>query len=269
MNLCDKQPGALLAIGGAEDRFRDRVVLRRFIQLAGGTCARIAIVPTASSLPDAGEHYTTIFRELGAAAADLAVVRNRDDAERDDWVRLIEQSTGIFLTGGNQLRVASILGGTRLVEAIRARQRAGALVAGTSAGASVLSTVMVAAGRGGSTPQQQMVQMSPGLGLIDQVIIDQHFRERDRVGRLVTMVSYNPGLIGIGIDEDTAALFSPDGSVEAIGRGSILVVDGARMRSNVYATHSSQALSIADIVIHFLSHGGCYDLRERSVTRLA
>jgi cyanophycinase len=265
----DEQTGVLLAIGGAEDRFRDRIILRRFVQLAGGENARIVIVPTASSMPDAGEHYTTIFRELGAARADLAVVRHRDDAERDDWVCLIEQSTGIFLTGGNQLRVASILGGTRLVEAIRTRHDGGVPIAGTSAGASVMSTVMVAGGRGGSTPQQQMVQMAPGLGLIDRVIIDQHFRERDRVGRLVTMVSYNPGLIGIGIDEDTAAIFHPDNTVEALGRGSILIVDGAQMRSNVYATHSSKALSIADVVIHFLSHGGCYDLRERTVTRLA
>lgn len=264
-----EQAGALLAIGGAEDRFRDRIVLRRFVQLAGGPGARIVIVPTASAMPEAGLHYTTIFRELGAASAELAVVRDRDDAERDDWVGLIEESTGIFLTGGNQLRVASILGGTRASAAISARHQAGFPVAGTSAGASVLSTVMVAGGRGGATPQQQMVQMTPGLGLIDSVIIDQHFRQRDRVGRLVTMVSYNPGLIGVGIDEDTAALFWPNGCVEALGRGSILIVDGSHMRSNVYATHGSKALSIADVVIHFLSHGGCYNVHDRTVTRLA
>lgn len=257
--------GALLAIGGAEDKFRDRVILRRFVELAGGNDARIAIIPTASAVDDAGQRYKALFLELGAAAGEVLYVGSREDANRDDWVALIEESTGIFMTGGNQVRVASLLGGTQVAATLARRSAEGAPIAGTSAGASVMSTVMVAGGRSGTTPRRSLAHMSPGLGLIDSVIIDQHFRERDRIGRLVTMVSYNPSLLGLGIDEDTAALIMPDGSLEVVGRGSVLVVDGSRMTSNVYDGRARQALTVSDVVIHFVADGGCFDLTRRKV----
>jgi cyanophycinase len=261
--------GPLLAIGGAEDKFGDRKILRKFLELSGGDSARIAIVPTASAIDEAGQRYKGIFLELGAEVAEVLYVGNRDDANRDELVGLLNSSTGIFMTGGNQLRVASILGGTRVGDALVQRSREGVPVGGTSAGASVMSTVMVAGGRSGGTPRPHTAQMSPGLGLIDSVIIDQHFRERDRVGRLVTMVSYNPGLIGIGIDEDTAALIWPHGRMEVVGRGSILVVDGSHMTSDVFVPKGHHPLSIANVVIHFLAEGGSFDLGERRIVSLS
>lgn len=269
MDLGEVTRGPLLAIGGAEDKFGDRKILRRFIDLAGGDVARIAIVPTASAIDDAGERYKAIFLELGAATAEVLFVGDREDANSDELVGLVEQATGIFMTGGNQIRVASILGGTRVGEALVRRNRAGIPVAGTSAGASVMSAVMVAGGRSGSTPRPHTAQMSPGLGFIDSVIIDQHFRERDRVGRLVTMVSYNPGLLGIGVDEDTAALIWPQGRMEVVGRGSVLVVDGSRMKSDIFAGKGRHPLTIANVVVHFVAEGGCFDLGERKVLCLS
>lgn len=255
-----------MAIGGAEDKFRDRVILSRFVEMAGGPSARIVIIPTASSLPLAGQLYETVFSELGAASADILTVATREDANEDALVNLIENSTGIFLTGGNQIRIAAMLGGTRVAAAIAAKNRQGVPVAGTSAGASVMSTIMVAGGKSGDTPQRQLARMSPGLGLIDSIIIDQHFKERNRVGRLVTMVSYNPGLLGLGIDEDTAAIIMPDDTIEVLGRGSILIVDGSRMTSDVYSGLDRQAVTIGNAIVHFVAEGSCFDMEQRKVT---
>jgi cyanophycinase len=182
-------------------------------------------------------------------------------------VSQIDSATGIFMTGGNQIRVASILGGTRVAEALMRHNREGVPVAGTSAGASVMSAVMVAGGRSGATPRPHIAQMSPGLGLIDSVIIDQHFRERDRVGRLVTMVSYNPGLLGLGVDEDTAALITPDNMLEVIGKGSVLVVDGSHMTSTIAATRGRRPITISNAVVHFVADGDRFDLTCRRVVR--
>ncbi len=259
------QRGPLLAIGGAEDKFRDRVILRRFTELSGGDEARIAIVPTASAVDDAGQRYKAIFLELGASSAEVVYVGDRADANRDELVELIDQSTGIFMTGGNQIRVAAILGGTRVAASLLKRNREGVPVGGTSAGASVMSAVMVAGGRSGTTPRPHIAQMSPGLGLIDSVIIDQHFRERDRVGRLVTMVSYNPRLLGLGIDEDTAALITPDNQLEVVGKGCVLVVDGSRMTSDIFAARGRRPLTMSNIVLHFVADGSSFDLEHRRV----
>ncbi len=261
--------GPLLPIGGAEDKFRDRAILRRFLELAGDEAARVAIIPTASAIDDAGERYKGIFLELGAETAEVLFVGDRDHANSDELVSLVEQSTGVFITGGNQIRVASILGGTRLAEMLIDRSRSGVPVAGTSAGASVMSAVMVAGGPSGLSPRSHTVQMSPGQGLIDSVIIDQHFRERDRIGRLVSMVSYNPGVLGLGIDEDTAALIWPDGTLEALGRGSVIVVDGTNMKSEVYANRGKRALSVANVVVHFVAEGACFDIEQRQMLRLS
>jgi cyanophycinase len=258
--------GPLIAIGGAEDKFRDRTILSRFVEMSGGDKARIVIIPTASSLPDAGQLYVTVFKELGAAEADVLTVDTRHDAADQRLVDLVETSTGIFLTGGNQIRIAATLGGTRVADALDRRSLEGIPVAGTSAGASVMSGVMIAGGRSGGTPKRQLARMSPGLGLIDSIIIDQHFRERNRVGRLVTMVSYNPGLLGLGIDEDTAAIIFADGMLEVIGRGSVLIVDGAAMASDVHSGLDRQPVTISDVKIHFVAEGSRFDLEQRTVT---
>jgi cyanophycinase len=257
--------GPLLAIGGAEDKTRDRIILRRFVELSGGSDATIAVIPTASRIRDAGEQYRGIFGDLGVDTVNVLDIRDRADANEDTVVSELEQATGIFMTGGNQVRLARILGRTRAGEMINQRNHHGVPVAGTSAGASVMSTVMVAGGQSGPTPRQKMAKLSRGLGLIDSVIIDQHFTERNRVSRLVAMISYNPGLLGVGIDEDTAALFSQDGVIEVIGRGSVLIVDGSQMESDIEQVNGTTPPTISNAVIHFVAEGGRYSLDERSV----
>lgn len=255
--------GPILAIGGAEDKFRDRLILRRFVELAGGSASRIVIIPTASGLRDAGQRYQTIFTEFGAKRADVLQVRTREDANDHEMASIVRDSTGVFMTGGNQVRIAAILGGSQVARAIADIHAGGALVAGTSAGASVMTSIMVAGGERGRTPRANMARMAPGLGLIDSVVIDQHFRERDRVARLVTMVSYNPALLGLGIDEDTAALIRADGCMEILGAGTVVVVDGSQMTSNVHSRRGGTPLDITNAIIHFLTSGSKFDTVER------
>jgi cyanophycinase len=255
--------GPLLAIGGAEDKLRERTILRRVVDLSGNGHSRIAVIPTASGHEEAGQRYVRIFEEFGADHAEVVNIRDRDDANDAAHVRLVEECTGIFLTGGNQIRMSSVLGGTRVARAISDANRSGVPVAGTSAGASAMTAVMVAGGKRGRTPRANMVQMAPGLGLIDTLIIDQHFRERDRVARLLTMVSYNPGLIGIGIDEDTAALIGPDDRMEVLGNGSVMIVDGSQITSDIFAKRGASPLTIANAFVHFIASGGIFDLDQR------
>lgn len=264
-NVKRRNAGPLLAIGGAEDKSHDRIILRRFIDLSGNGSGKIAVIPSASSLANAGLQYRRVFHELGTDDVQVLDIREREDADDEAMAQAIRESTGIFMTGGNQMRLASILRGTRVAEAIRERHRSGIPVAGTSAGASVMSSVMVAGGQSGPTPRRKMARLSEGLGLIDSVIIDQHFTERNRVSRLVTMVSQHPGLLGLGIDEDTAALIHPDGVIEVIGRGSVLVVDGSRMDSNIEELNGSAPPTISNAVIHFIAEGGRYSLDDRLV----
>jgi cyanophycinase len=203
--------GHVIIIGGAEDKVRERVILTRFVALAGGPDARIAVISTASSLgPLAGEMYRRVFGELGARDVHPIHAMTRAQANDGRHANAVRQATGIFLTGGNQLRLSSTIGGTELAQAVIRRHEEGAVVAGTSAGASALSTHMVAFGASGATPKQRMFQMAAGLGIVPGVIIDQHFEQRNRLGRLLAIIAQNPSLLGIGVDEDTAAVVGPD-----------------------------------------------------------
>ena len=202
--------GPVMAIGGAEDKRRDRLILSAFVNLAGGPDARLAILPTASSIEEAGERYKAIFLEMGARSADVLYLPDRGVATSPEVAEVLDDTSGIFLTGGNQMRLASIVGGTLVERKVRQRHRAGAVVAGTSAGASILSSHMVAYGASGPSPRLRMAQMTAGFDLVPGVVIDQHFRQRDRFGRLLALVAGSPSLLGVGVDEDTAALFSGD-----------------------------------------------------------
>lgn len=255
--------GPLLAIGGAEDKVNAQVILRRFVALAGGPAARIAIVPTASSIEGAGQRYKAIFLTLGAASAEVAYVADRAAALEVATAAPLADATGIFITGGNQMRLATILGGSPVEAAIQARHAAGAVVAGTSAGASILSRYMVAIGSTGTGPRQRMAQLAAGFGLTDGVIIDQHFRERDRIGRLLTLVALNPGQLGLGIDEDTAALIGADGMLEVLGRGTVMIIDGQRMTSDIAQQPTGRPINVTDVTLHALANGARYDLSTR------
>src|SRR4051794_4389776 len=255
--------GPLLAIGGAEDKVHDQVILRRFVALAGGATARIAIVPTASSIEGAGQRYKAIFLALGAASAEVAYIADRAAALDAATAAPLANTTGIFITGGNQLRLATILGGSPVEAAIHARHAAGAVIAGTSAGASILSRHMVAFGATGTGPRGRMAQLSAGFGLVDDVIIDQHFRQRDRIGRLLMLVALNPGQLGLGLDEDTAALIDANGTLEVLGHGTAMILDGRQMTSDIVQQAPGQPVNITDVTLHALADGARYDLATR------
>jgi cyanophycinase len=268
-------PGVLIAIGGAEDKLGRRSVLSEFVSLAGGAEARIAVVPTASSLgPEIVEVYDALFRRLGAGEVVGARPHTRIEAEDPAVVGLLEDATGIFMTGGNQLKLASIVNGTAFGEAIRAAHRRGVVVAGTSAGASIQSSHMVAFGPGGTTPKQRMTQLAGGLGLVRDVVIDQHFAQRNRYGRLLTLVAQSPGLLGIGIDEDTAAVVTEepgaDGPTEVlrvVGRGVVTVFDGRAVVSNAHEARRTAPLLASGVVLHVLPAGSAFDLTSKQLLR--
>ncbi len=256
--------GHVIVIGGAEDKVRERVILTRFIALAGGPDARIAVISTASSLgPLAGEMYRRIFGEMGARDVAPIHAMTRVQANDRSSARTVRDATGVFLTGGNQLRLSSTIGGTALAQAVVQRHREGAVIAGTSAGASAMSTHMVAFGASGATPKQRMVQMAAGLGILPGVIVDQHFEQRNRLGRLLAIIAQNPSLLGIGIDEDTAGVVGPDRVLEVIGRRSVTVIDGAESETDAWEVRAHKPLMISNVVLHSLPSGYRFDLERR------
>jgi cyanophycinase len=256
--------GSVMIIGGAEDKIRDRVILSRFTTLAGGSDGVVAVISTASSLGHlAGERYREIFTGLGISTVRPLHAMTRAQANDETFARQLRDATGIFLTGGNQLRLSSTIGGTLLAEAVLDRFRAGAVVAGTSAGASAMSSHMIAFGASGGTPKHRMAALAAGLGVLPSVIVDQHFQQRNRYGRLLSVIAQNPSLLGLGVDEDTAGVVGPDHVMEVIGRGSITIVDGAGAETDAWDVKGHRPVMISGVVLHLLPSGYRFDLRRR------
>ena len=256
--------GHVIIIGGAEDKVRDRVILSRFATLAGGRDASVAVISTASSLGlEAGERYKQVLGDLGVSRVRTIHAVTRGQANDETAAMAMRDATGIFMTGGNQLRLSSIIGGTRLADAVLERFRKGAVVAGTSAGASAMSSHMIAFGASGATPKHRMAQIAAGLGVLPGVIVDQHFQQRNRLGRLLSLIAQNPSLLGLGVDEDTAGVVGPDHVMEVIGRGSITVVDGSKSETDAWEVHGHKPLMISGVVLHSLPAGYRFDLRRR------
>ena len=260
--------GYIIPIGGAEEKLRDAAILRRFVALSGGDAARIAVIPTASRLEDTGDKYVELFRDMGAAEAASLPFTERSDGRREDWLDVLRGCTGVHMTGGNQLRLSTILGGTPVADILRDRnQTEGLVVAGTSAGASIMAEHMIAYGDEGPTPRADMVTLAPGLGLTRRAIIDQHFRQRNRLGRLLTAISYNPRLIGIGLDEDTAAFIDQDRRLEVVGSGALTIVDPTDMEfSSMDSANRHDPVSLINVRIHVLVEGGTFDLRTHEAS---
>jgi cyanophycinase len=258
--------GHLLVIGGAEDKLRQRQILARFVALAGGRDARIAVISTASALgEEATELYRSLFRAMGVREVRGLRPLTREEADDPRLCGLLEDATAIFMTGGNQLRLASVIGGTLLGRTIIERHEHGTVVAGTSAGASAMSDYMVSFGTSGATPKQRMSQLSAGLGLLPGVIVDQHFEQRNRIGRLLALVAQSPALLGMGVDEDTAALIRPSGVLEVIGKGSVTILDPAHLRTDAYEVKRHRPIMVSGVVLHSLPSGYRFDLRRRRV----
>jgi cyanophycinase len=253
--------GWIVPIGGAENKENDRRILERFVRLSGGKNADLVVIPTASRMHETGARYEQIFKDIGAARVTVMDFDTRRDCQEAGRLERIGTATGIFFTGGNQLRLTTLLGGTPVAKVIRTRNAHGVTVGGTSAGASILSEHMIAAGDEGSAMIAGSVRLAPGLGLTNRFIIDQHFRQRDRLGRLLTALAYNPFAIGIGLDEDTAAFIGPDETLEVEGSGGVTVVDGSDVSySSIDKVPDGQAVCMLGLRVHLLVAGATYNL---------
>ncbi len=252
--------GILMPIGGAEAKTGSRVVLTRFMELCGASSARIVVIPAASGFAtETGQRYCRTFSELGARQVECLHIHDRQQARDPMTAARLQDADGIFLTGGDQLKLMSLIGGTELSHALHDCHARGVPIAGTSAGASAMSRQMIAFGRSGAKPSQRMVQLASGLGLTP-LIVDQHFSQRDRLGRLLTAVALNPGMVGVGIDEDTALLISPSGQYEVVGSGSVTVVDGRNMGfTDIYAAKRYDPVVVEGVDIHRLRTGEHFD----------
>lgn len=258
--------GPVMVIGGAEDKLRDKVILNRFIKMAGGGEGRIVVISTASSLGDEATNlYRELFTQMGAGSVVGLRPITREEANAEVGAAAVTDSTGVFLTGGNQLRLASVVGGTKLGSALLAAHDRGVVVAGTSAGASAVSTHMVAFGASGATPKHRMAQISAGLGLLKGVVVDQHFEQRTRLGRLLAVVAQSPSLIGLGLDEDTAAIVHEDESMEVVGRGAVTIVDGSHVLTDAFQTKGHRPMMVSGVILHSLPSGYRFDLRDRKL----
>ncbi len=258
------QRGWIIPIGGAEEKEDRPDILSRFVALCGGADANIVVIPSASKLRDTGPRYVSLFKGLGAGEVESLDFDTRRDAEEPNRLARIEEATGIFITGGNQLRITTLLGGTPVSRLIRQLNAGGVHVAGTSAGAAVLSEHMIAFGEEGGSPRAGSVRLAPGLGLTNRFIIDQHFRQRDRLGRLTTALAFNPFAIGIGLDEDTAAFIGPDNEVEVLGSGGVTVVDASGLQfSSMDLVDEGEPVCVLGLTVHVLTAGATFNLHTR------
>ena len=258
--------GHLLVIGGAEDKYNERRILKKFLELAGGDKAEVLIIPVASDFPEfAADVYTQAFRNLGVANPRVLRATSRQDIVQADVEKLCDGITGVFMTGGDQMRLVSLLGGTKLAEKLRNLVRdTNVVMAGTSAGAAAMSTSMIVRGEPSSHPHKNAVKLSPGLGFLKNIIIDQHFSERGRISRLITAVSYNPYNLGIGIDENTAIILDGKGILEVYGQGSTTIVDGSQISFNEIAeVADNESFSICGVQFHVLRDGLVYNYLDR------
>ncbi len=255
----------LMAIGGAAD-LEEPLLFREFVRRAGGAKARIVVLPQASGRKDTGEEYVRIFTDLGVKRRPVSLeFRSRLDADLPRHLRAVRAATGIFIAGGTQMRLSSLIGGTKLEDELHAAYRRGAIIAGTSAGTAILSKVMLAYGHGGPTPRERIAQFSQGFGFTDRIVFDQHFRQRDRLGRLAYAVATHPGLLGVGVDENTAAIVEDDALISVVGRNAVTIVDGRDIAaSNVAEVTASRPVAVSGLRLHVLTPGCTFDMKRRT-----
>ncbi len=245
----------LVIIGGAEDKEGDCQILREFVRRAGGTKARIVIITAATELPrEVGDNYIRVFERLGAEEARIIDTETREDGSSSTALEAIGKATGIFFTGGDQARITDILKDTEIDRAIHRRYAEGAVVGGTSAGAAVMPDVMIVEGDSETNPRIEIVEMGPGMAFLPGVVIDQHFSQRGRLGRLISALAQQPAVLGFGTDHQ----------FEVIGEGSITVVDESEaIHSNVDNILKDEPLAICGARLHILPHGYKFDLQNR------
>jgi cyanophycinase len=259
--------GDLVIIGGAEDKYGDSRILQEVVDIIGGEDAIIGIFTTATQHPqEVGEEYRDVFMRLGVRDTVILDINSRAEANDEENVRRLKEATGFFFTGGDQLRITSILGGTKIYEALHDSFNHGTAVIGTSAGASVMCSTMIVEGNNNDAARKCTLKMAPGLRLLEGVIIDQHFDQRGRLGRLLCGIAENPGILGIGIDEDTAIRVYPEEYFEVLGNNAVTVIDGRSIKStNVSELEPDEILTITNASLHILSRGYGFDFKRRDV----
>ncbi|MEO1067731.1 MAG: cyanophycinase [Cyanobacteria bacterium J06638_6] len=252
----EQKPGPLVIIGGAEDRDGDYLVLREFVRAAGGINAHIAVMTAATTLPEeVGEDYIRVFERLGADAIDLVHTERREDAERESNLKKVERATGIFFTGGDQSRIVEFIKGTPLGKVIHRRHQEGAVIGGTSAGAAIMPDQMIVGGASVSNASVGAVDMGPGMGFMPEIVVDQHFAERGRLGRLLAALVLQPAVLGLGIDEDTGIIVTGD-EFEVVGSGAVTVVDEtSATHNNLGDVLHDEVLALCNVKLHILPHG--------------
>lgn len=261
--------GHLIIIGGAEDKIGESVILKQAPQMISENDI-LTILTTATEKPEeAGRDYENVFKRIGVSNIQVSNINTRDDANNDEMCGLIKNSRCVFMTGGDQLRITSILGGTKAFDELKNLYRTGGIIMGTSAGASVMSSTMAVQGNDNEPARKCTLKMAPGLGFLKGTIIDQHFDQRGRFGRLLCGVAENPEVLGIGIDEDTAIKVFPDKHFEVIGTNAVTIIDGAAIQSsNVSELNPNEILAIVGVTVHTLPSGYGFDMNKKEVLRL-
>lgn len=257
----DEPPGRLLIIGGAEDRCCGAGLLEKFVELCGGGRARVVLITTAANAPDEVlAEYERVFRKLGVDHTSELRLHGRGDADGDDAAGLLSAATGVFLTGGDQSKLRTLVG-SRINEIITSRLADGLVLAGTSAGATALGRTMILGGNSFDV-SAAAVRTGPGLGLVPQALIDMHFGERGRLPRLLSAVAMAPEHLGIGLDENTGVLVE-DGGFEVLGAGVATVVD-AEDATVVHPAGDYDPITLFGVRLHLLPAGCRFDFRRRA-----
>jgi len=261
--------GFLIIVGGAEDKTGNSIILKQVPEMLTESDV-LTILTTATEKPEeVGQNYYQVFQRLGVKNLQILNINTRDDANNESYCQKIKHSKCVFMTGGDQLRITSILGGTKAWEELKTLYDSGGIIMGTSAGASVMSNTMIVKGNDNEPPKKCTLKMAPGLGLINGVIIDQHFDQRGRFGRLLCGVAESPDVLGLGIDEDTSLKVFPDMHFEVIGSNAITVIDGRSiLSSNVSELNQNEIIAVTGVTVHVLPQGYGFNLKNRKVMRL-
>lgn len=275
--------GTLIPIGGAEDKgtnleegiiernrlnFFELGILRSVLNEIGKDNPKVILLTTASAIPDeVADNYLQAFHKLNCTNIEHLRIRNREDVDHPETLESLQQCDGVMISGGNQMRLTAIFGGTDFLRILQERylNEDGFVIAGTSAGAMAMSQTMIYEGNAANAHLKGEVKLTVGLGLINNLIIDSHFIQRGRFTRLAQAVSTNPQAIGIGLGEDTGVIIKGGTEMEIIGSGSVTLIDGYRVKhSNIADLSQGKPISVEGLVVHIMERGNKFDLRTRA-----
>lgn len=257
--------GNLIIIGGAEDKKEKCEILKEVVKKTKEKDGYLVVLTVATDYPEeVGATYKNTFKKLNLSDVKVVHIRDREEANEEDNARAVEEAASIFFTGGDQLKITSLVGGTPIYESLKKAYINGVLIVGTSAGASCVCSTMVVSGVDDEAPSRCTIKMSPGLDIIRGVLIDQHFAQRGRIGRLLSAVAQNPEILGIGIDENTAIVFEGSGQFRVVGSGAITIADGNHItHTNASEQDPNEILAITNIKLHILPKEYKYDVINR------